>query len=226
MHSFCIPVDRIMKLSQKNLFLLVFLLMFVAACSSSKEKVPLATMPKPLPEPSVTQTDTPKPQKTPTEIAPIPELDKIIAVVLQDEAQELVQLLEFTPLQCTKADGLGGPPKCTPDENEGDIVEVLPMMGPEGHFLRKEEMHEWGGLEITELYAVYKNAEDVFVDENYPAGEYAIAFMGKGKPEITHVTLQVSNGKIVRIDFGIGNPPDINENDGRIYLVSPPDTIE
>jgi hypothetical protein len=224
MQLFWGPSDGIMKLSLKHLFLLLILLMFIAACASSKDKVPLATTPKLSPQPSTTQTDTPEHQITPTKTAIIPELDKIIAVVLQEEVQELVQLLEFIPLQCTEADGLGGPPKCESDENEGDSIDVLPMLGPEGHFLRKEEADAWGGLEITELYTVYKNAEDVYADENYPAGEYAIVFVGK--PEITHVTLRVSNGKIVRIDYGIGSPPDINENDVETYLVSPPNTIE
>jgi hypothetical protein len=151
-------------------------------------------------------------------------LAKIIEIVLQGEVIELTSVIEFTEMACTIADGLGGPPKCTENENDGHLVTVLPMMGPEGHFLRQEEIGNWAGLEVTELYAVYQVAEGAYSSENYPVGEYAIVFIGK--PEITNVTLQVRAGKIVRIDHGIGNPPDINEGVVAMYLISPPNLSE
>jgi len=41
-------------------------------------------------------------------------------------------------------------------------------------------------------------SESAYSDENYPAGEYALVFLGK--PEVpTPVTLQVRQGRIVRI---------------------------
>jgi hypothetical protein len=110
------------------------------------------------------------------------------------------------------------------NESEGHPVAVLPILGPEGHFLRQTELENWTGLAVTKLYAVYQVAEGAYSSANYPAGEYAIVFIGR--PEITTVTLQVSAGKIVRIDYGIGNPPDINENDVAKYLLSPPGVSE
>lgn len=150
----------------------------------------------------------------------LPELDVIIAAALEGDAAKLRSLLEFTQTTCTFAEGLGGPPKCLRNEQEGAPVEVLPFLGPEGHFIRKEDIDTWAGLDVSALFAVYQVSETAFSDENYPAGEYALVFIDR--PEMqTSTTLQVRQGRIVRIDSGFVYPPEIREDDVVRYLVPP-----
>jgi hypothetical protein len=96
------------------------------------------------------------------------------------------------------------PPACRADEAEGTPVEVLPSLGPEGSFLRKDEAENFPGLNVIGLYAVYRVPHSVGSDENYPAGDYGIVYLsGENIPE---VILPVMNGKIVRIDYIFGYP--------------------
>jgi hypothetical protein len=149
------------------------------------------------------------------------EIDQVIDTVLGGDISELRQRIRFTTTGCTHADGLGGPPKCKDGESEGTLVEVLPFLGPEGHFLRKSEINEWQGVDVSGLYAVYRVAEEAYADKDYPAGEYGIVF---ATPQWhTMVTLQAENGSILRIDYKFGNPPAINfDRDAEEIILPPP----
>ncbi len=148
------------------------------------------------------------------------EIDKIITVVLGGDITELQQLLDFTSTKCTFAEGLGGPPKCLKTEKEGDSVEVLPFLGSEGSFLRKEDIGRWQGLDVSELFAVYQVSESAYSDKNYPTGDYAIVFIGNQEKK-TSLTLQIKQGKIIRIDYGFVYPPQIRSDNVVRYLVPP-----
>jgi hypothetical protein len=147
------------------------------------------------------------------------ELDKIIDVALRGNADELKSLIRLTQAKCAFVEGLGGPPKCMGSEQEGDVVEVLPILGSEGYFLRKAELEGWDGLDVYALFAVYEVSESVYSDENYPAGEYAIVFINKEKS--TSLTLQIDQGNIVRIDYGFEYPPFIPSANVVRYLIQP-----
>ena len=67
------------------------------------------------------------------------DIDRIIDLVLAHDFQSLQQLTAYSQIGCTKADGMGGPPKCNSDEDEGTEVEVVPFLGPEGHHQRLTE---------------------------------------------------------------------------------------
>jgi hypothetical protein len=138
----------------------------------------------------------------------IAEIDHIIDTVLARDLDAQIQLLQFSTLACTYEDGLGGPPKCREGEEEGTTVEAFPFLGPEGHHMRKEEMADWPGIDASDVYAVYRNSNQVYSDEAYPAGEYAIMFTTDN--ENFYLTLQVTRGKIVRIDNNFGAPADIH----------------
>ena len=149
------------------------------------------------------------------------ELDQIIEYVLEGDQIGLQGLLQFVPTACTFQDGLGGPPKCEEGEAEGTLVEVLPFLGPEGHFLRKENLTSWEGIDASDLYAIYSVSDSAYAELIYPRGEYAIAFINQDRILIT--TLQISDGRIVRVDSTLGNPPVIRQNDVDTYLVLPMD---
>jgi hypothetical protein len=169
------------------------------------------------------QTEPNKASTTPQNQTGVAELDRIIAIALKGNVVELRSILGFTQTKCTFADGLGGPPKCLDGEQEGTPVEVLPFLGPEGYFVRKADIGSWKGVNMSELFAVYQVSDMAFSDENYPAGEYAIVFIGDPENK-TSITLQIRQGRIVRIDNGFGYPPEIRQDAVIRYLVPPINT--
>ena len=98
------------------------------------------------------------------------EIDNALSAVASGDVQLLRSLVKFTSAKCTLVDGLGGPPKCRAGEAEGTSVEVLPFLGSEGSFLRKDEIENWQGIEASGLYAIYRVSADVKSEDYYPAG--------------------------------------------------------
>ena len=151
------------------------------------------------------------------------EVDQIIDIVLARDINEFRQRIKFTISICTHEMALGGPPKCREGESEGALLEVLPFLGPEGHFMRRDELNEWQGIDVAGLYAVYRVSDEAFSRKEYPVGEYGIVFRTKDPHFI--VTLQVENGSILRIDFDFGTPPEINfERDAQEIILPLPNT--
>ena len=132
----------------------------------------------------------------------IEELDLIIDVVLAHDFARLKELTRYLVTECTHADGLGGAPKCAEGEAEGMLVEVVPFLGPEGHHQRLAEYAAWQGPDVLGLLAAYRVSSEVFSDENYPAGEYALVFLDAESS--MPVTLQITDGKVVRFDHRDG----------------------
>jgi hypothetical protein len=179
---------------------------------------------------STTQGATSTPQPTSTETyyplstqTGIQEIDNILEAVAGDDIQMLRSLIKFTPAKCTHLDGLGGPPKCRAAEAEGTPLDVLPFLGSEGSFLRKDEIDDWPGIEVSGLYAVYDVSPDAFSEENYPAGESAILLVGeKDRPA---VSLHLSEGGIVRIDTIFDPSPqsldDVLQREASSFILAP-----
>lgn len=136
----------------------------------------------------------------------IAEIDSVLAVVASGDDQELRSLIQFTNAKCTQAEGLGGPPKCRAGESQGTPVEVLPFLGSEGSFLRKDEIADWQGIDMIGLYAIYEVSSEVTVEEYYPAGQYAILLLGEAGQ--SPVVLRVRNGRIVRVDYVLDGSPE------------------
>jgi hypothetical protein len=150
----------------------------------------------------------------------IPGIDVVLDAVLSRDQEAIRDLIRYNVSACTNEMGLGGPPKCREGELAGTKVEVLPFLGPEGHFLRRDEVGDWSGLDIKGLYAVYVVSEQAYTDPDYPAGEYAAVFLhGHG---ISFVTLQIDDGAIVRIDNNFGYPPDEQLMRDASRVITPP----
>ncbi len=135
----------------------------------------------------------------------VEEIDRILDS--SGDVQELRSLIQFTSARCTRLDGLGGPPKCRQDEGEGTRVDVLPFLGPEGSFLRKDEIEKWQGFEVSGLFAIYEVSSNAFSNDNYPAGQYAILFVGKDSQPA--ISLHISDGKLVRVDYIFDNSVEL-----------------
>lgn len=128
----------------------------------------------------------------------IADVDAVLAAVESGDPQALRDLVRFTTVGCTNAEGLGGPPKCREGETEGTLVNVLPFLGPEGHFMYESELSKFPGVDVLGLYAVYAVSDSAYSEEAYPAGEYAAMFATKD--DQTVIVLQIREG-IVRIDY-------------------------
>ena len=178
--------------------ILIILAILLPACSPAVATTPAQPI---LPAPQPTEALPYYPLDT---LTILPEIDVIIKAVAGGDPQELRDLFEYTKTTCMTVNALGGPPPCRENEAEGTPVEVLPSLGPEGSFLRKDEAENFPALNVQGLYAVYRVPQSAFTDPNYPAGDYAIVYVGEANnPDIA---LQVRNGKIVRIDYILGYP--------------------
>jgi hypothetical protein len=129
----------------------------------------------------------------------IREVDNVLAAVASGNPRELYALVNYTVAPCTTAEGLGGPPKCTEGEAEGTLLEVLPLIGSEGGFIRKNEIGRWQGIDVVALYSVYRVSETALNEEYYPPGEYLIIFVPRENEPA--VDLRVANGGIVRVNY-------------------------
>ena len=134
----------------------------------------------------------------------IEEIDPVLDAI--GDIQKLRSLVQLTSTRCTTQDGLGGPPKCLPGEGEGTSVDVLPFLGPEGNFLRGTEINKWQGIDPSGIYAIYEVSSSAYSDENYPAGKYAILFVGK--QDQPAIALQVRDSRIVRVDAVFEKSPE------------------
>lgn len=184
---------------------LLFLVISLSACASPADSA-VDAAPSPLPGESVVGTEEAGfyPLSTRTGI---PDVDAVLAAVESGDPQGLRDLIRLTTVACTKADGLGGPPKCQDGEVEGTPVVVLPFLGSEGHFLRAAEAANFPGVSVKGLYAVYRVSDSAYSEEAYPVGEYAVMFVGdENQPGIV---IQVRGG-IVRIDY-LFSPTSLDE---------------
>lgn len=174
------------------ILLLILLGFAVGACAPVTPATPEAA-----PSPEATQTvERPYPLTTRTGNA---EIDAVLEAVESGQVEDLHALLQFSTLECTRQDGLGGPPKCLEGEDEGTVVEALPFLGGEGSFLRKEQLENWKGVDVTGIYAIYDVSPEVYSDEYYPAGEQTILLASSRDDQ--PIALRLIDGKIVRIDY-------------------------
>jgi hypothetical protein len=133
--------------------------------------------------------------------AAVPHLEALVSAAATGSSEDLLDLVQLSQLPCTTVEGLGGPPKCQAGEAEGTLVEVLPVLGPEGHHMRRTELSSWTGIDGAQLYAAFRTSESVYSDEFYPAGEYGVAFLLPDEANV--VVFQVTQDGIVRLDYHV-----------------------
>ena len=136
----------------------------------------------------------------------MPDVDGAIAIILSNNLAAKRNLIEYTTVGCTHVDGLGGPPKCEEGVAEGTAITYFPVLGPgHGQPVMPGNIDQTLGFEVSELVAVYQPPADAMRSEEYPIGAYSLLFaaVDGGLP----VTVQLTNGRIVRLDFS-GFPLD------------------
>lgn len=138
------------------------------------------------------------------------ELQPIIDAMLYRGYVQRRDLVQFLTTPCTTAEGLGGPPKCAEGETEGTMVDVLPVGGSEGSFVRPEDIDRALDFGVKGFYAAYRVSETAYREAYWPAGEYALVFDREENDYPFPVTVLVEDGKIVRINYDMGmSPADI-----------------
>ena len=169
-----------------------------------------------------TTTEEPKspgsyPLSTRTGIA---DVDEVLAAVESGDAQALRDLVRFTAVRCTTADGLGGLPKCRESEADGMLVTGLPLIGPEGSFMRESDLANLTFMEVIGVYAVYSVSESAYAEEAYPAGEYTVMVTTGVDP--IYVAYQIREG-IVRIDtvFSQSSRDAVIQRDASELILAP-----
>jgi hypothetical protein len=163
------------------LFVLVSILLY--SCS------PATSVPTPAP------TGGSYPLSTTTGIQ---DVDHVLEAVAGGDPGQVASLIRYTTAPCTKADGLGGPPKCRDGEADGTVLDVLPLISSEGSSWRKDESGKWSGIQQDALYAIYRVSLNALNEQFYPAGDYMIVFTPGENGDIT--VLHVAHGGIVRVD--------------------------
>ena len=199
-------------MNTKTMICLLISILLLSACApvasaepAAPTAVPTATEKPKIPEPSATSTEIPTatgeskslkyyPLSTRTGVA---DVDDVIAAVESGDVQALRDLIRFTKVGCTKAEGMGGPPKCREGEAEGTLVNVLPLLGPEGSFIHEAELSNFQPVDMTGIFAVYSVSASAYAEEAYPAGEYAAMFTTV--EDQIFIVFQIREG-IVRMD--------------------------
>jgi len=191
-------------------------LIILSACAPAASTEPVASTAM------ATETEIPTspkyyPLSTRTGIA---DVDAVLAAVETGDAQALRDLVHFTTVGCTNADGLGGPPKCREGEAEDTLVNVLPFLGPEGHFLHESELSSFSGVDVLGIYAVYAVSDSAYSDEAYPSGEYAAMFATEDDQIV--IVFQIREG-IVRIDYMYSptSPGAVIQRDASEIILAP-----
>jgi len=177
---------------------------------------------EPTPAPTVTSPATPESTGTPAPIvsptppaaAPgerrsgSPELDAIVQAVNARDVGALAALIEYTELGCTHMDGLGGPPKCAPDQSEGDIVRAFPGAACHGYWTDTpvQSLATLAG-QTRGLYAVAAVAGDAALGGEWPVADTLLIFHVDWYGPPAGLRLHVANGRIVATWSGCGAVP-------------------
>jgi len=129
----------------------------------------------------------------------LPVVDAIIEAALADDRPALRELVHYTVTGCTHELGLGTPPKCEAGQDEGTMVEVFPVLGPEGVFVRREHIESVFTPGSKTLYAVYRVPAAAYQEDYWPAGDYGIVFLYDEQPGAGAITLLADAEGIVRL---------------------------
>lgn len=152
------------------------------------------------------------------------ELAPIMKAILTGNVTSRLAILDYRSTPCANIDALGGPPRCPEGMPEGTVVDVLPILGPEGVQATADDMQEiMNNLHVKGLYAVYRVTPGPVVDPLYPTGDYAMLFDRDMNDLPMPLVLQVRDGHVVRMDFPVGIPPEdmLGEVPVEQVLISP-----
>ncbi len=127
-------------------------------------------------------------------------LDTIVAALRSGDAEAIRPLIGFRSVACSTQPGLGGPPKCSAGQSEGDVVEVFMSVQCEGDYRTPDQIDGIAsGLAQEELYAVYRVGSDYdsFAEQGFPTQYVAIVSIDLGGPGDSASQLLIGDGQII-----------------------------
>jgi hypothetical protein len=152
------------------------------------------------------------------------EIRPVVEAIMSGSIDQRRELIQYLTTPCTTQTGaLGGPPACMEGEEEGTPVEVFPILGSEGSFLRRDEIDRGLQFMVKGLYAVYQETRNPEELPYWTSGGYALIFDRDENDFPLPITVLVRDGKIIRITHHVGiTPEDILKSVPVSQVVLPP----
>jgi hypothetical protein len=189
--------------TRKTILLSMLLILALVACRPAEVDPPLPAA-------------TPGPERRTS----IEVVDAVIDAVLAGDQEVLGSMVRLTTAGCTTASGLGGPPKCRPDQADGTEVSFFPILGPgEGSPVPPEQVESLLDFQVQELYAVYELDQEIRAAADWPEGKYGLIFIPQA--EGAQITLIVSDAGIVGMDSSSQAPDQLLEQRAERIILAP-----
>lgn len=152
----------------------------------------------------------------------VDEIDPVIEAFLEGDIDSRLDLVRFTTCACTIADGLGGPPKCQPGEEDGSVVEAFPVLSGESTYFRPKDIRDVFEFTVKGLFAIYRVPDGAYETDYWPAGEYGIVFTWEERETPHVIIVVVEDGEIIRLEFALGGSPfDVVEARSNEFILPP-----
>jgi hypothetical protein len=156
------------------------------------------------PQPAASTSFTPYAPGTTTGVEAI---DRVLIAFAGKDLSTRQNLISFLAAPCTREQGVTPLPRCAANESESTLVEGLPILGPEGTFLRRSEMPADFFAGDFQLVAVYEVKPEALQETYTPSGQYGIVLAQSRAPgSVTFTTLRINENGIVRVDIDRDRP--------------------
>ncbi len=153
----------------------------------------------------------------------IEEVDRVIDIVLSHDFGARRALVRLTTAGCTRALGLGGPPKCVNGLPEETPVEYLPLLGPgEGETVLPENLDRSLDFQAESLYLAYSRRGKPDDDIYYAPGAYVLVFESGDSEGVPFIFVHLNiEGRIIRLDYAAWDPVLLMEQEADKVLFAP-----
>ncbi len=131
----------------------------------------------------------------------IAEVDRAIAIILENDIELRRDLVQFKTSGCTQELGMGGPPKCESGQEEGTPVDHFPILGPgEGMHIEPEDIDLVLDFHAESLYAAFRHKDEPDLETSFEPGAHVLVFP-TGDADGANVLVHLNEeGKMVRLD--------------------------
>lgn len=155
------------------------------------------------PQPAASTSFTPYAPGTTTGVDVV---DRALVAFTSGDLSSRQSLISFLAAPCTREQGVTPLPRCAANESESTLVEGLPILGPEGSFLRRSEVPADFFAGDFQLVAVYTIKPEALQETYTPSGQYGIVLAQSRAGSTTFTTLRINESGIVRVDIDRDHP--------------------
>lgn len=197
------------KMFTRFLVIMTVLIMMVSACAPA-QGTDVVELDAPTQGTDVFEVGIEPAKQTSHNQAIKDELEPILKAAFSGITDDMLSLMQFIEVPCANVDGIGGPPPCPEGITEGTALEVFPTFSSHGTLASRAEMTNMlaATLQVKNLHAIYRETPNPNAEPYYQPGEYAMLFERELNDMPLPIVLQVTGGRIVRIDYHIGISPE------------------